>query len=102
HHGNAVINDPDGIRFALDSASKIVGKEHAILDTRAHLGGEDFSNYMIRVPGVYLFAGNANDENRGKWGLHSSDFVLQESNIPRMAAVFSQIAVDFFEKGGFR
>lgn len=100
-HGKAVINTPEAIPFVLESAAKIVGKEHAILDTRAHLGGEDFSEYTSRVPGVYMFAGIANDENRGKWGLHSSDFVLQESVIPRMAAVFAQVTLDYMEKGSF-
>lgn len=66
-----------------------------------HLGGEDFSEYIARVPGAYVFAGIATDETRGKFGLHSSHFVLEESVVPKMAAVFAQIAVDYLEKGGF-
>ena len=38
---------------------------------------------------------------RERLGLHSSSFMLEESVIPGMAAVFAQSAVDCLEKGGF-
>ena len=46
-----------------------------------------------------VFAGIANEETRGKFGLHSSDFQLTESIVPQMAAVFAQFAVDYLENG---
>ena len=50
---------------------------------------------------AYVYAGIATEKNQGTFGLHSSSFMLEESVIPGMAAVFAQFAVDFLEKGGF-
>ena len=100
-HGRAVINSPAAVRFCLQSAARILGEEHVKLDTNPHLGGEDFSEYVARVPGAYVYAGIATEKNQGTFGLHRSSFMLEESVIPGMAAVFAQFAVDFLEKGGF-
>lgn len=101
-YGKAVINTPEAVAFCAEAAAKITGAENVIIDKEPHLGGEDFSEYITRVPGAYLFAGIETEKTRGKFGLHSNNFVLEESVVPRMAAVFAQIAVDFTEKGGFR
>lgn len=101
-YSGAVINSPEAISFCAGSAAKIVGSENIIIDKEPHLGGEDFSEYITRVPGAYLFAGIETESTRGKFGLHSNNFVLEESCVPEMAAVFAQIAVDFLERGGFR
>lgn len=95
----AVINTPEAVPFCVRSAAKIVGEENVLVDKEPHLGGEDFSEYITRVPGTYVFAGIANEETRGKFGLHSSDFQLTESIVPQMAAVFAQFAVDYLENG---
>lgn len=100
-YSEAVINSPEAIPFCMASAAKILGKDKVKVDKEPHLGGEDFSEYISRVPGAYVFAGIAIDETRGKFGLHSSNFILEESVIPKMAGVFAQFAVDFLEKGSF-
>ncbi|MBQ2326121.1 MAG: amidohydrolase [Clostridia bacterium] len=100
-YGDAVINTPEAVRFCLESGAKILGKENVKLDTMPHLGGEDFSEYISRVPGAYVFVGIATDETRGKFGLHSNLFKLEESVLARTAGVFAQFAVDFLEKGSF-
>ena len=100
-YGGAVLNTPEAVRFCIQAAAKIVGQQNALIDDQPHLGGEDFAEYTSRAPGAYVFAGIATPETQGKFGLHSSDFVLAESVVPQMAAVFSQFAVDFLEKGGF-
>ena len=100
-YGEAVINTPEAIPFALNAGAKILGADKVKEDLMPHLGGEDFTEYITRVPGAYVFAGIATPETKGKFGLHSNKFVLEESVIPNMAAVFAQMAVDFMEKGSF-
>ena len=100
-YGDAVINTPEAIPFALNAGAKILGADKVKEDLMPHLGGEDFTEYITRVPGAYVFAGIATPETKGKFGLHSNKFVLDESVIPNMAAVFAQMAVDFIEKGSF-
>ena len=100
-YGDAVHNTPEAIPFALNAGAKILGADKVKEDLMPHLGGEDFTEYITRVPGAYVFAGIATPETKGKFGLHSNKFVLEESVIPNMAAVFAQMAVDFIEKGSF-
>lgn len=100
-YGGAVINSPEAVELCAAAASKIAGAENVLTDREPHLGGEDFSEYISRVPGAYLFAGIGTGGTKGKFGLHSDNFVLDESVIPEMAAIFAQITADFLEKGGF-
>ena len=100
-YGDAVINTPEAIPFALNAGAKILGADKVKEDLMPHLGGEDFTEYITRVPGAYVFAGIATPETKDKFGLHSNKFILEESVLPKMAAVFAQMAVDFFEKGSF-
>ena len=99
-YSGAVINTPQAIDFCAEAAAKIVGKENIQLDDEPHLGGEDFSEYISRVPGAYLFAGIAKPGVETP-GLHASNFMLDEEVIPRVSAVFAQIAMDYLEKGSF-
>ena len=100
-YGDAVHNTPEAIPFALNAGAKILGADKVKEDLMPHLGGEDFSEYITRVPGAYVFAGIATPETKGQFGLHSNKFVLDEGVLPNMAAVFAQMVVDFFEKGSF-
>ncbi|MDO4266105.1 MAG: M20 family metallopeptidase [Eubacteriales bacterium] len=97
----AVINTPEAVTFCEAEAVKILGRENVKIDNNPHLGGEDFAEYITRVPGAYVFAGIATDETRGKFGLHSDNLILEESVLPKVAAVFAQFAVGYLEKGRF-
>lgn len=101
-YSGAVINHPDAVAHCVKSVGKIVGENQVYLDQEPHLGGEDFSEYISRVPGAYLFAGIAKNGLENTPGLHSSNFLLDEDVIPTMAAAFSQIAIDFLENNGFQ
>ena len=99
---DAVINNREAVIFCIDSAAKILGEDNVKLDTEPHLGGEDFNEFINRVPGAYVFTGIAAGNPEDTYDLHNSHFTIaDESIIPKMSAVFSQFAVDFLEKGTF-
>lgn len=99
--GDAVVNSPEAIPFFLEAAGKIVGNEKARIDRAPHLGGENFHRYLKQCPGGYVFAGIKPEEGT-VYSLHSNKFLVDESVIPQVGAVFAQMAVDFFEKGELR
>lgn len=100
-HGRAIINSLDTVLLCFQSVVGILDKEHVKLDTKPCLGGEDPGKYIPRVPGTYAYASVATGKDNGTLELHSSNFMLEESMIPKMVAVFTRFVVDFLEKGRF-
>ncbi len=56
---SAVYNDPRITSFLEEAAVRVVGRENVQEITQASMGGEDFSEYLSRVPGSLLRIGCA-------------------------------------------
>jgi amidohydrolase len=52
------VNDPSAARFAADVARRIVGDAAVSEDVAPMMGAEDFSYYLERKPGAFIFMGN--------------------------------------------
>lgn len=52
------MNDPASARFAADVARRVVGADAVDEDAEPMMGAEDFSYYLQRRPGAFLFTGN--------------------------------------------
>jgi len=52
----ATVNDRAMADLVIETASRLFGEENIETDTRT-LGGEDFSEYLSRVPGCFFFVG---------------------------------------------
>lgn len=94
----AVENDSSTTVLCLRAAQEVLGEENAYILRKANLAGEDFAEYTSRVPGTYFYVGIANDETRGKFGLHSPLFKLDESVLHKTAAVFAQLALHYLNE----
>jgi len=57
------VNDPAMCAFARAAAVEVVGEARVRHDVRT-MGGEDFSSFLARVPGVFIAVGSRN-ESRG-------------------------------------
>ena len=57
-----LINDKEATREAQIVGERLFGKENIITDRPFSLGGDDFAEYIIKVPGVYAYVGTANSE----------------------------------------
>lgn len=91
----AVENDAATTALCLHAAQKVLGEQNAYILHKANLAGEDFAEFTSRVPGTYFYVGIANEETRGKFGLHSPLFKLEESVLHKTAAVFAQLTLDY-------
>ncbi|HWK41553.1 MAG TPA: M20 family metallopeptidase [Croceibacterium sp.] len=94
------MNDPRAVALFEAVASELPGgaferMEHPIM------GAEDFSYVLEKVPGAMAFLGVA-AENTG-WagccGIHSSHMMVDESVLPRGAAILAGCALRFLDRG---
>lgn len=77
---NALINNESVSKVIEESAIEVVGKEN-ILHPPPAMGGEDFSNYLTKVPGAYYRLGVGNELKKTMSPHHSPTFNLDEDAI---------------------
>ena len=90
-----VINDhEDLVKIGQDSVKKLYGEE-GLAPMQTLMGGEDFSFYMQKVPGVFGFIGSNNPETGKIYPNHHEKYDVDEEVLKRGAAVYAQFAHDF-------
>ncbi len=82
--------------LARNAAIKMYG-EDAIGHLPPDMGGEDFSYYMQKVPGVFAFLGSRNVETGNTYTNHQEQYSCDESDLKRGSAVYAQFAFDYLE-----
>jgi hippurate hydrolase len=94
------INDPRSVDLFADVARELPG---GAFETLPHpiMGAEDFSYVLEKVPGAMAFLGVAAEGSdwAGCCGIHSSRMVVDESVLPRGAAILAGAALRFLERG---
>ncbi len=55
-----LINDETASREAQKTAVSLFGEDRVVTQRRPALGGDDFAEYILRVPGVYAYVGSGN------------------------------------------
>lgn len=88
----AVVNDPGEAARARRAAGAILG-EGRVTDACRTMGGEDFSEFLRRVPGAFAFVGAARaDGPRGPH--HAPDFDFDERALPHASRLLAAFARD--------
>ncbi len=93
----ATINDERCSEIAEESVKKILGEE-GVIHYEGTPGGEDFSYFLEKFPGVYAFIGCRNKEKDCCYPLHHERFDLDEDALPNGAAFYIQYLLDTQEK----
>ncbi|MBE6865663.1 MAG: amidohydrolase [Oscillospiraceae bacterium] len=90
-----VINsDEKLVKIGQEAVKKMYGEE-ALKPMITQMGGEDFSYYMRKVPGVFAFIGSHNPETGKIYSNHHEKYDVDEDVLKRGAAVYAQFAHDF-------
>ena len=90
--GNAGLsNDPVCAEVARRAVVDVLG-EQAVSGYRGTLSGEDFSEYLNVVPGVFCFVGTRNPEAGAEHPQHSCFYTIDESVLAKGSAVAAQWA----------
>jgi hippurate hydrolase len=85
-----IINDEVSLGYAKYIAEKLIGKGNAVTLPYPSLGGEDFSYYLLKVPGCFVRFGAAKDGNE-KIASHSPKFDFDEDVLRVGAAYLSEL-----------
>ena len=89
-------NDPEATREARRTAFSLFGEEHVICSRKPSLSGDDFAEYILRVPGVYAYIGSGNDADpRTRSGIHHADFDIDERCLTVAAAMYACYSADY-------
>lgn len=76
--------------------SSIIGEEN-IIEVEKVMGSEDFSEYMLCVPGTVMILGGGNPEKDCIYPQHSNHFKIDENALPIGVASYVQAALDFLQ-----
>jgi len=87
----ATVNDPAVADRVIDVARRLLGEENVETDTRS-LGGEDFAEFLNRVPGCFFFVGAGKEGDPRPH--HSPDFDIDERSLAVGVAVMEAVIRD--------
>lgn len=89
------INDPGMANLVRGSVRTVLGKDCLTDQDTKTMGGEDFSAFLMRVPGCYFFVGSKNDKKGFVYPHHSSFFDFDEDALKIGLAVMKQAVHDY-------
>ncbi len=93
----ATVNNPRCSKIAAKSVRTILGEE-GLTEYYKSPGGEDFSHFLDRFPGVYAFVGCRNEAKDCVYALHHDHFNLDEEGMLNGAAFYVQYLLDAQEE----
>jgi amidohydrolase len=93
--------DARAVDFGAATVAELFGAEHWKTLASPIMGGEDFSYVLEQVPGAMFFIGVAHegDDWRQCCGIHSPRMILDESVLPKGAALLASLGARFLERG---
>ena len=91
------INCEESTERARKSAEKIMSKE-AVIEMPKQPGGEDFSEYLMKVPGTFAVVGTASEEKDTCYSNHHPKFDVDEDMLECGVALHAQYALDYLNE----
>lgn len=90
-----LINDRQVCEEVRQIAADIVGEEHIIPRERS-LGGDDFAEYLLKVPGAYAYVGTGNQEKQNTvLPQHADRYDIDEEGVLIGANLYADYALQF-------
>lgn len=86
-----VSNDPASSALT-ESIVKDTFGEHALILDRPTTGAEDFSYYLEKAPGCFVFVGSANPATDSEWAHHHGRFNVDEATLKIGAELYAHYA----------
>jgi len=89
-------NSPDVTREVMEILSRLPNVK--VIETEPIMGAEDFSRFLERAPGTFLFLGSRNEKKGCIYPNHSSRFTVDEDVLKYGAAALALLAIYFTGK----
>lgn len=93
----AVINTEAEAAIAWEAAIDTFGPE-CVERMEPMMGGEDFSYYLQKVPGAFLFVGAGNPEKGATWPHHHPRFDIDEKAMSYASELLGRTVLGYLEK----
>ncbi|HVN14635.1 MAG TPA: amidohydrolase [Anaerolineales bacterium] len=93
----AVVNSENIAERVQDSARRVFPESNLDTGNYTTMGAEDMAFMLERVPGCFFFVGSANHEKGLDYGHHHPKFDVDESALPRAAALMATAAADMLK-----
>ena len=91
-----LINDREAALEVQRLASDIFGSDKVITQRKPSLGGDDFAEYIIKVPGVYAYVGTGNPAKKETVAAHhDSMFDIDEEALNVAVSLYTLYAIRF-------
>ncbi|MGI5972422.1 MAG: M20 metallopeptidase family protein [Oscillospiraceae bacterium] len=88
-----LLNDPGVCREVGQAVADLFGEQALITDRALSLGGDDFAEFLLTVPGCYAFVGSGNpDKPDTVLPHHNNRFDIDEGALPITAALHAEYA----------
>lgn len=95
-----LINDPQVCQEAAALVEESWGAGHVVTDRPLSLSGDDFAEYLLRVPGAYAYLGTGNPDLPGtQCPAHNGGFDIDEDALPLGAALYADYAFWWLTQG---
>lgn len=88
-----LMNDPEVTQEAAEALRDLF--QGRVQEVPPTMGGEDFSRYLERVPGAFLFLGTRNEEKGLTAPIHNPRFQVDEDVLPLGAAALARLVFHF-------
>ena len=88
---SATINTPEKIQFLQEIGKTYVGEEHLTQPQYPSMCAEDFSSYLEKFPGAFLWLGTGKP---GTPALHNASFAIDESILPLGVTMEAAAAIE--------
>lgn len=93
----ALINEEKMTSLVVEVARELLGKEK-VTEMKPLMGSEDFSYYLQKIPGTFVFLGVGNKEKGIVYPQHHPKFELDEDALPLGTALHMAVALEYLQK----
>lgn len=93
----AVVNNENLVKIGEDTGKSIFGDNNVNILNDGCMTAEDFSYYLEKVPGLFVYIGNRNLNKGISAPLHNSCFDIDEDILFRASAYFTSLSIDILE-----
>jgi amidohydrolase len=83
-----LVNDTAACQETAEIAAAFAGKDAVLNDRRPSLGGDDFAEFLLSVPGVYANIG-CGIHGKTRTPLHSKSFIIDEDALVYAAGMYA-------------
>lgn len=93
----SLLNDGKLISYVRNASVETFGVDNNFIECR-NMAGEDFAEFSQRVPSVFYFIGNGNEEKESTYPHHHPLFKLDEDTLKYGVEMHVRTALDYLKK----